>query len=737
MMGLKHGTNDLDYYGVCNLETFKYRLNLIISGNPDKDIFKGLNWEHFAISGSTMTACLQKKSKLLEFVSDSKKKDEENMLLFFNKYYENSDIDMMCYESSLFGFVDQVNNVIKTISTNLGCSEDNIIIEPIKSTTIILTKQFFEEITNHYNIENNCNMTTDEIISQLKSDEFKQYLYLKHYIVQKEKFNKNIINKNTTKENSKYMRIYKKLATEEELNILLFSKETPKSYYKDNIIDSEICLFTSDFKTEEVIPDNKNNLLLKITENIRFKLKSEKIKRSIEIFRSRTNEFFSNVSKFHLPCVRAYYNGNTVYMLPSNITAMQTGINIDYKYFAGVRDPCEIINKYRERGFGTILSKKEIEHVIKYNLQIGKIKNNSQYDINNYMGFYELPNKKEEKLDLDKYYKNNYGYDPITYGFNIYTFKTISQDGSITPYQNWLSNTYYEMFHNKKNVVIYEKISEKNIKSEILKFVKSEYIKTSKGVHHKTICDKFKYDSVKKYLNDDDLIHVDKYDLYYPKNTEISEKIVLTMLNNIFITSVQEIKNMLSMFKFNGSNLISIVNALCSKDMLYAVDTKNTNENNYYHIVVNNFRSLINEQTQIIAPVNYDIISTILSKNNILISEQNFIGFLEDIEGIKMSYDSVNNMYSFNKDIINNKIESEKNQNEGKVVIDKDIYNDKNKFEDVIDKNFEFEQEILEDAQFVQNIVKNNKALEDFEKSNIKKDIIKESLNIINKFLGQ
>jgi hypothetical protein len=64
--------------------------------------------------------------------------------------------------------------------------------------------------------------------------------------------------------------------------------------------------------------------------------------------------------------VRAYYNGSNVFMTPSFITSQMTFMNIDYKYFAGTRDPIEIINKYRLRGYGTWLSENEIKQYHAY-----------------------------------------------------------------------------------------------------------------------------------------------------------------------------------------------------------------------------------------------------------------------------------------------------------------------------------------------------------------------------------
>src|SRR6185437_9370946 len=142
------------------------------------------------------------------------------------------------------------------------------------------------------------------------------------------------------------------LADKNDINIKICDYDLDK----ENVVerDCEINIFLNDIKKTEI--GEKNIAVLKISESIRYKLKSPKLLRTIETFRSRAEDFFSTVSQFHLPCVRAYYNGANVYMLPTFITAMLTCVNINYKYFAGVRDPVEILNKYRSRGFGTLLN---------------------------------------------------------------------------------------------------------------------------------------------------------------------------------------------------------------------------------------------------------------------------------------------------------------------------------------------------------------------------------------------
>ena len=96
---------------------------------------------------------------------------------------------------------------------------------------------------------------------------------------------------------------------------------------------------------------------------------------TLEIFQIKYNDFFSCVSKFHLPCVRSFYDGTQVYCLPSAITSYMTFMNIDYKYFSGSRDSIEIVNKYRCRGYGTCINDYEKIHLIEYSKNVKEWQN--------------------------------------------------------------------------------------------------------------------------------------------------------------------------------------------------------------------------------------------------------------------------------------------------------------------------------------------------------------------------
>jgi hypothetical protein len=170
-----------------------------------------------------------------------------------------------------------------------------------------------------------------------------------------------------------------------------------------------------------------NSSYLKISETLKFKIEGIDLKHKLEIFQINYSEFFSCVSKFHLPCVRAYYNGTNVYMLPSAITAYMTYINIDYKYFAGSKDPIEIINKYKPRGYGTLENDKEKIHHISYNTFIKKWSNS--YNISS------IVTKKSEKKIFKIHNLNNIIYKPKECNPHLYNLESKPTDYNFIDYQ--------------------------------------------------------------------------------------------------------------------------------------------------------------------------------------------------------------------------------------------------------------------------------------------------------------
>jgi hypothetical protein len=93
--------------GICNLEEFKYRMNIFCTGNSNHDLFENVNFEelNIGITGSIMTACLQKHNPLINHFYGNDDIDDEVYNKYFNEYYSRSDIDIMFKKSNTINFL--------------------------------------------------------------------------------------------------------------------------------------------------------------------------------------------------------------------------------------------------------------------------------------------------------------------------------------------------------------------------------------------------------------------------------------------------------------------------------------------------------------------------------------------------------------------------------------------------------------------------------------------------------
>jgi hypothetical protein len=85
-----------------------------------------------------------------------------------------------------------------------------------------------------------------------------------------------------------------------------------------------------------------------------------------EIFSSQRN-IIDLISSFHLSCVRSFTDGKKVYLLPSCVETLLTGIGLSICWMnTKNRDIREVLRKYFRRGFSQILIKENKEKYIKY-----------------------------------------------------------------------------------------------------------------------------------------------------------------------------------------------------------------------------------------------------------------------------------------------------------------------------------------------------------------------------------
>jgi hypothetical protein len=490
-------------YGVTDKKTFIDRVNMFISGKKNTDILKDINWSNIAMSGSMMACCLPNFNTLMaNFILPNK---EIDFIGFKNEYYADADIDIMCNIKDVYGFVDKIYEFRDTIEKNIkevhSLSSDAPNITSIfsnKSAAIMINKYF---IKTHLLKETGLDYV--EILSNVNAPVVKKVIY-KHYI---DWYKKNLVE--TMKENphkfldTKYAELFLPVPIE-NINAIFIKthidkkedeiEEKKKSEEESKIVNDEIDIEEDDKEFEEEKkyeedPSCQNeeysadNIVFVPKVNFKFRISSSYLPHCFELFQIKHDEFFSTVARFHLPIVRSYYNGSNVYITPSCISACMTMLNIDYKYFAGAKDPIEIINKYRMRGFGTILNDREVIRAVQYSSLVPKwkqlyslnIQSNTsvmkilgQLSIDNSLfrpskilhnkepsieykhprsiDFCTIPNNLSEIINI---IKRIYKTSSIGEYFNLSNLTTINKYGYVEPVKKWLIDAFYDFNFNR------------------------------------------------------------------------------------------------------------------------------------------------------------------------------------------------------------------------------------------------------------------------------------------------
>jgi hypothetical protein len=426
--------NSSKYYGLPDKETFQKRLNIFVNGKNEPGILAKLNWSKLAITGSAITACGMKFNPLFDIckVSNEPNITDADFQTFLFHYYNNSDIDMVCTETTMTGYLDTVDKIIKEleIETNstLNCTN-------VHTGSIVFSDELINQEIDELKIHlKNQSINVGWIKANFDNLDVKKYFYNKFYIPWK---NELIAKYLVEKPESINTYVYAEYLT-------LKSVEEFKLYTLDYEVDADTHKKTD---YEKYIYNSFDKLIGKLVESIRFQIKSEKMIRSWEIFKSHNENIFSTVGRFHMGFVRACWNGKTLLCLPSFISSMMVQMSTDYKYFASIRNPIEIINKYRSRGFGIILNDTERIHMAYYNGIKKKDEENKWYDmyninINNKTSINSIFGTKKVNDNIFKPSKYFEGMPDDCFKYVEHQYFTTSQEAFASMYPNNLSDLY-------------------------------------------------------------------------------------------------------------------------------------------------------------------------------------------------------------------------------------------------------------------------------------------------------
>lgn len=327
---------------ICTLDEFKQKINVFISGNKNINLLNNINFKELkiAITGSIMTACSQYKHPLMNIFQQIPENERDKR--FFDEYYYELDIDVMVMSKTIYEFLDITKSFHEKILLNccqyLEAEPEHIKYKLLRNTYLFVSSEFIKE---HI-----CNdKITYEVI--VKGLELK--LIIKLFVPYAKKMHDIECNKKleglTEEQQLKLMDKYAELFIFEEDCLVVKLKDTKTNTTMINKKPLE-----SEFSQEEIemilnsnnnLDEEKINIIIPMTDGLGFsdgfkaRITAPQLNHDFELFPVFKDDFMNTVANFHMPCVRAYYNGENVYMTPSFVSAHMTLMNIDYKYFAG------------------------------------------------------------------------------------------------------------------------------------------------------------------------------------------------------------------------------------------------------------------------------------------------------------------------------------------------------------------------------------------------------------------
>lgn len=341
---------------IIDINEFRKRLNMFISNNEDLNIFENMDWTNVAVTGSCMAAILPSRNPLMSLCAAYIRKTYENSpSMIFKKFVEtmfkDSDIDMPCNHPEFGDYIDFCYELREIVAKNVGhLNNSNVKITPKRTLAVYIDRTVLKQKC----LSGEIDYSYEYVCENINNPEVKVIF---HSIYAEEKSKNNKKYKNTIRKciekNKEYINFFD-IVKINDVTIVL--KDEIKPNDDDRNIDGYPLV-------SEII--EKNRIFMKYKENVKFEIVTG-VTKSLELFYIGNIPIAKTIARFHLPCVRAYYNGSTCKIFASAITSYMTFMNVDVRYFAGKYEPFEIIEKYRLRGYGTVLNDKEIKEYYNY-----------------------------------------------------------------------------------------------------------------------------------------------------------------------------------------------------------------------------------------------------------------------------------------------------------------------------------------------------------------------------------
>jgi len=370
-----------DEYLLSNFEEFQQRLNIFMTGNSVKNIFSCVDFENIHLTGSLIPACGLKKHPLVNNFTGVIPSGVDNFDYlyhrYFSEFYSESDVDVLFTINDPFKFYERVLQFKQQVEEGMnlyeGSNKFNLNMKNVRKGYLRFNYAFVTKKLLPYWKEKGVEKTIQEIFTTLDEDETKK-LFLPFY-QEKIKFHLYRIQEEYTKKEkeelkTKYPHFFEPIT----LDLIMLDHYEQIDKKKMKVEDMEIPDEEKDYDGEPFYDAR---------ESFKYNLSHPTLNHHFECFSIPFEDPWSTINKFHLGQVRGYYNGKNVYYTISAIMALQTKLSPDYRIMFGSKDPGEILNKYRMRGFGCILNDNELSQIMKYSEKIDFWKNLYMIDSKN------------------------------------------------------------------------------------------------------------------------------------------------------------------------------------------------------------------------------------------------------------------------------------------------------------------------------------------------------------------
>lgn len=437
-----------NFYGVLDLynkenkindiDTFRKRLNIFLTSNSNIDVLACVNWDNIHITGSILSACIPQEHHLflnfkeIDIPEIVNNEYDYKYHLYFSEYYQNSDVDVLINLSNPITFYNKMIEFKTNIEEGIKLYYDvDLKMEIHQNHTgyFRINKKFIQEKIIPYWSEKNIILDSKVLLTNLSNNDYKKY-FIPFYKILKNKYLDKIISEsNISKEKAKlsYPHLFEEIDLE-NIKIELYHYKN-KSYYK--------------VQDDENINDDKYSYGY-VSESFKFKLSSSVINHTFEVFSIPNEDPWSCINRFHLGQVRGYYDGHEVYLTISALMSYYTNMSPDYRILYGSKDPVEILNKYKMRGYGVMLNNKELQYVSEYTWKTDKWRR--IFRINNISGSKMDQFFSSSSYELFRPRKNNpeeyKDYLPCKYSSPYSEYVWTNPNKSTTPEEALFTNNY-------------------------------------------------------------------------------------------------------------------------------------------------------------------------------------------------------------------------------------------------------------------------------------------------------